>query len=862
MNIIASPPTDPPKYNKDEVDSAPQSKEKDSHDAWVEQRKEQERQAQEIALLYRRGGPPPTVGSQPLPPLVEHQEESVLEQINELLESTPVPLPHSPSPSPPPSPPTPTISPPHLFSEKQATRSAELQDDRETIERELKELALMEMAKPPEQSEEELSLASSGQQSGSLHLTAESQAVPEKTETDSKVSNADVKEEINGRSLQPPPQKSESKEDKKLADVQAMGDDKELERHLQELMEFSEMPNEDIVSLSMVESPPPPPPQTEAPKRQVQATKASSPPATRPKPVRKAPSPPKQKSNKKASSKKSNSEESILSQKTRLPSQTEVKQQSVSKTETDGGAVESKQNIPQKPVPSQQKEMADVTKKVEAKQPERAISPTGRKLVFTPPPPPTSPPSSPSPPEETNSATEESRPKVTEPTPVPVDIATTANFDTAVNTVTTANIVTPVNTVTPVDTMIPLMTDTPVDIATAATPITSSSGATPSRPTESSPSTPYTPTQAKSTTGSEGSYHKEEMRTLTSEDVEIIGGMKISRVQRTKWTPKGSLTEFVTSPTTPIRGPFQEQFQQHYSYPMQNGAHPESGRSEPQQHKPSRRSEAYKQRYSQPERVLQMAYEDERLRYQPSQHGMQQRPPAERQPTTPQWRSQEELRIKHPQQPAQQNHSGQMMQQPHHQHQPQQRRTPPQQHHHQPHQHHQPHHHHQQQQQYTANHQSPQQAGNYRQGGVSNGHAGAGGYRSASLPRNKQEDWRVHRSKTWSAVDRSVKDGPQPAYAVKASNPYELCSRCHQVLGGGPVMAIPGAKTQYHLQCFVCRVCRNPLIGTVPKNTLVIMKSRHPHCHRCVSNSKGMPCTEHIYSRYHITFLFLIVQIP
>lgn len=326
--------------------------------------------------------------------------------------------------------------------------------------------------------------------------------------------------------------------------------------------------------------------------------------------------------------------------------------------------------------------------------------------------------------------------------------------------------------------------------------------------------TPTTSIQSMNTS-SGGSYHKEEMRTLTSEDVEIIGEMKISRVQRTKWTPKGSLTEFVTPPRTPTKGPFQDQLQQHYSYPTQDGDLSDfTGRhSSNEAQKASKRSEAY-QRYSQPEKESE--YDTlSKSTYQLS-HGAQQTTPERPWQHKTLWKSQEELRIK--QKP--QNHIGQQLQQ-----WPQQYHPVQQDYH---------------QQQYTPNRQTTHPSDTYRQSSVPNGHMGTGGYKSTSLPRNRQEDWRVNRSHTWSAVDRSSRDGPQPAYAVKAGNPYELCSRCHQMLGGGPIMTIPGAKTHYHLQCFVCRVCRNPLVGTVPKNTLVIMKSRHPHCHRCVSNNKGM----------------------
>ena len=810
MNAVSTPPTDPPKYNKDEVDSS----HLDSQRAWEEQRREQERQALEIALMYPRG-PPPTVGSRPLPPLVEHQEEAALEQINELLESTPIPPPQSSSPSPPPSPPTPTLSPPHSFSDEQATsQGIELQNDRESIERELQELALMVMAKPPEQSEEESSLASSsGKHSSSQQMATESPPVSAKQKTTAKVDDSDI-EQITPPP--PPPSSSEATASEVKKSIEIL-DDKDLETHLQELLEFNEMSNKDIMSLSPLESPPPPPPQAEAPKRQtVQQTEAkksgSPPPATKPKPARKAPSPPKQKSTKKGTSdKRSGNEESILSQKTRLPA--EIRPQSLGNVETDGSPETSR------PTPSSMSEQKQREKKIEkveaaqlvdvinvepvkrdepvkreepVKQEEPVKSPTDRKLMFTPPPPPTTPP----------------------PTSPPASAETkSANEWNIVDTTKT--------------------TETPP----TATPVVPSSSnsmdmTTPSNPTPTLATLYTTPLQSKHIK-SEGSYHKEEMRSQTSEDVEIIGDMKISRVQRLKWTPKGSLVEFVTSPSTTPKSPFHDQIQQHYSYPTQDEEAMYQPRSSDTQ-KASKKAEAY-QRYSQPpaERTPPIGREDRsnksKSMYQIS-HNMQQLPPhmisPEKQQKT-QWKSQEELRIHHNQQQFNHYPPAHSQQPGYHQQQQQQ---------HRPQQHKQP------QQQYSPGQHTQYNAG-YRQNSIPNGHMGS--YQSASLPRSKHEDWRVNRSNTWSAMDRSAKDGPQAAYAVKAGNPYELCSRCHQMLGGGPVMAIPGAKTQYHLQCFVCRMCRSPLVGTIPKNTLVIMKSRHPHCHRCVANNKGRCTVDH-----------------
>ena len=836
MNAVSTPPTDPPKYDKDAVNS--------SQKAWEEQRREQERQAREIALMYPRG-PPPTVGSRPLPPLVEHQEEAVLEQINELLESTPIPPPQSSSPSPPPSPPTPTLSPPHTFSERggatgRGGTAAKFHNDRESIERELEELTLMEMANPPEQSEEESSLASSsGKHSSSQQMATESPSVSAKQKTTPAMGDSEIEEQT---ASAPPQAKATAVEVK----TEELEDDKDLEAHLQELLQFNEMANKDILSLSPLESPPPPPPQAEAPKRQTDTKKSNSPPpATKPKPARKAPSPPKQKPTKKSTTSKTNgSQESILSQKTRLPAQTvEVRPQRLSTDETDGISETSSQREPTPPSVREQRQEEKETEEVEiaqkmdigikeeaesvereesvkqqepVKREEAVKSPTDRKLVFTPPPPPTTPPPTSSPPAsaENKSSNEWKIVDTTKTTEAP-----------------------------PTVTVVQLQPQ----------PTSSTSDTDPTTPSKTTPTlaTLYTTPLQSKRVNSEGSYYKEEMRSQTSEDIEIIGGMKISRVQRLKWTPKGSLVELVTSPTAPPKGPFQDQIQQHYSYPMQDEEAMMVQQRSGDTQKASKRAEAYQQRYSQPppaaERTPPVGREDRsnksKSMYQMS-YNMQQAPPQMTSPEkqrTAQWKSQEELRIQHNYQ-QQLNHyppAGQQAAGYHHHHQQQQHQqyrpqqgTPQ---------------HKQMQHQYSPSgqHHAQHNTG-YRQSSVPNGHMGSGGsYQSASLPRSKHEDWRVNRSNTWSAVDRGgAKDGPQAAYAVKAGNPYELCSRCHQTLGGGPVMAIPGAKTQYHLQCFVCRMCRSPLVGTVPKNTLVIMRSRHPHCHRCVANNKGR-CTAH-----------------
>ena len=98
----------------------------------------------------------------------------------------------------------------------------------------------------------------------------------------------------------------------------------------------------------------------------------------------------------------------------------------------------------------------------------------------------------------------------------------------------------------------------------------------------------------------------------------------------------------------------------------------------------------------------------------------------------------------------------------------------------------------------------------------------------------RRENERPH---TWAPQD-VTSDGPQPVIAMKTTGALELCSRCRRPLGTGPVMTIASLKLQYHLRCFVCRVCRGALCPG-PQNTTVLVQSMQPHCRYCFSNSEG-----------------------
>ena len=106
----------------------------------------------------------------------------------------------------------------------------------------------------------------------------------------------------------------------------------------------------------------------------------------------------------------------------------------------------------------------------------------------------------------------------------------------------------------------------------------------------------------------------------------------------------------------------------------------------------------------------------------------------------------------------------------------------------------------------------------------------------ASSFHNGSSDWRTVRSQTWSNRSR-VKDGPHAAYAVRASGQHELCSRCHKSLSGS-ILCVPALKMQFHLQCFTCRVCRSAL-SRGAQNTTVMVKNMQIHCRFCLSSDQG-----------------------
>ncbi len=323
---------------------------------------------------------------------------------------------------------------------------------------------------------------------------------------------------------------------------------------------------------------------------------------------------------------------------------------------------------------------------------------------------------------------------------------------------------------------------------------------------QSTPSTPSSqPLQVK------------ELGVVTPDNVEIVGNVKIHCVQRTRWTPKGSSTESVPIPEDKNKHLYQQHFTQVWAKathkdtpppskqtsPLKQAVTPTSqqnGFLAPNQNKAAtlgpqmrtspRAAHTVNQRYTQPgnlsnwqlplERDNRGKSASSRVLYPPQQ---QQRVPVKK----PNWKSQEELRI----------HKNAT----------------------------------------TPNGSTEQQWAKSTPGRQQSVPAQS---KTKSLPRGSNNDWRINRSSTWSrgGVGQRPVDGQQSAFAIKAKNPYDLCSRCHKPLGPDTVMSIPNLKAQYHAPCFVCRVCRAPLVRS-PHNTAVLIKGMHPHCKYCGLTDKG-----------------------
>lgn len=264
-----------------------------------------------------------------MPPLVEHQEEALFEQFQEMLDSAP-----SPPPSPQANPSSSSRNSSHPITPLTVSPTNQLQDDKETIERETEELALMEAAKPTledtqsvsaseneeerEQTNEEIIPAEmEGESDSDQEIEAPIELESEDTVA-IKYDTFRVEETNSPLPLTPITEVSEMSPRPDGNEFTSSGlpvtvpppDDKEpgetLDRELDELLKFSESSsapdtpqpiavamssqNEDLTPSDaivtpppMFDSPPPPKPKSEAPKR---VAKRPAPPPPKPKPKR------------------------------------------------------------------------------------------------------------------------------------------------------------------------------------------------------------------------------------------------------------------------------------------------------------------------------------------------------------------------------------------------------------------------------------------------------------------------------------------------------------------------------------------------------------------------------------------------
>ncbi len=682
-----------------------------------------------------RAPPTTSYGSQPLPTLIEYQEEAMLEQITELIEKSPPPLD---------SPPTHTHFSPVAIT---PPSPGPVSDDRESIERDLQEIVLMEMAATTEQQREHQNEETSDKEYDQQYLNI----------------------------------------DDEIEELLSFGRDSKSPANDFEL-DFDLPP-----PLSV--SPPPPKPTTKAPKRQV---KKGSPPPTKAKPKRPA----------------------SFVQATTLPPQDPEPERARSSTPRFTSPPPPISPPPHSPSPViSYKPIAEVT--VAAQDVSEPIPTTVASPRADTPPITADTPS----PLLSHVIVDEQpahSPPVTMNTPSPQlpEVNARSRQPTSVFTVTTPSpqlSPLPVESFSPQPSQaIPVIIDTepsqtnPIIVDMPSTQLSEVDAPSSTKSSEANKVNTST-IQAMPATPISQPLQVKELGPVTPDDVEIVGNVKIHCVQRTRWTPKGSSTEIVNPPEDQNKQRYQQHFTQMWAQPAPKQMSPskqtitptstrQNGHPEPNRGKTTtpnsgthlrtspRTSHDMNKRYTQPANMAGWQHSIGRNRslstsnkmLSPQQQQQQQMPIKK-----PNWKSQEELR----------NH----------------RVMPPS--------------NGLTEQQWTRTTPVRQQSMPTQQQ-----------LKTQSLPRGNN-DWRVNRSSTWSrgGGSRSI-DGQQSAFAIKAKSPYDLCSRCHKQLGTETIMSIPNLKAHYHASCFVCRVCRAPLVRS-PHNTSVLIKGMHPHCKYCGSSS-------------------------
>ena len=827
---------------------------RESRERWEEENEERERQAQEIARLYPQRsagalpvenglniGPPPTFGSEPLPPLVEHQEEAMFEKIQEMMDSA-----HSPHSSSPPPPATSALSSSQASSHPISPFTIspnQLSDDKETIERELQELKDMEANKPEETLELSFSISDDeGSTQEEVDVGTKEYVKGVDNSVAIKIDSFRVEETNSPLPLSPITEVSSEVEVNQIHVVATSPVHVVTSpEHISPLEHVTSSPKHVISSPEHVIS---------SPEHVVSSPEHV---ASSPEYVRVVSSP-----------------ENVASSPENIVSSPEHVNSSLKRDVSSPDSSPSSED----PMDTLDRELNDLLKFSEEAAARRASveqtssrknSTTPSDIVTPPPMFDTSVPPKPTT-EAPKRVVKRAAPPPPKPKPKPVAASTVIPDGPANNVVEVSEVNSEESKTPPVEheAFLPTpyqqqrsespdlvtqmealaysksitsdISSMPVSIPTTSASTqqqsyqpkafsTQTNGVTSKPLSTSTPQQPPSP-EKTFTTQSNGSipgqlqlqaqvlpntspqhYGDVGTKTPTSPSadttntprlMEVLGDIKIHRVVKTRWTPKSNGSSAEPSPAqTPDQQP------QSLPTPQQSSQTPSSHFSSRAATLPSnvRRQQNGMGQYpaynrngnvstggSKPVGISSGTHVVARglgsngtglNRYsQPNPYNMQ------RSGTMP-WRSQEELRF----------HSTQ----------------PP----------------HMRSQRLAS---TPDGSRDYRV------------QKTMSMPRGSMEDWKSSRTNstttsTAGGRERQV-DGYQVAYTVPPSSPYDLCSRCHQPLGQGVVLSVPKIRTQYHTKCFVCRVCRGPL-SQGGQSTTVLMKNMQPHCQYCVSSENG-----------------------
>lgn len=740
---------------------------RESREKWEEENEERERQAQEIALLYPHRsagshpienghalGPPTTFGTIPLPPLVEHQEEALFEQFQEMIDAAPSPFP-SPPASPKAEPSLPSTNSSHPVTPLTISPSNLLQDDKETLEREIEELALMEAAKPSP--EDTLSFSTSEEieddrmssprdeqtKEQPSRLLYDEQDIQSPIELESEESVA-VKydsfrvEELNSpQPLSPITEVSQDAEVSPDVDIQDPSetpppyeDPAEMfDRELDELLKFSQssskantpqpemvvspMQNEEwthsdviVTPPPMFDSPPPPKPKSEAPKRVV---KRPAPPPPKPKP-----------------------------EVVPIP-----KPEVMPKPKPEVVPEPNPEATPIAPQPSEQE--APIANTVDN-------SPPVNGMVSDDP-----------------FQRSQSPDLVTQMQELAYSKGITSSADWGIKGQLQSETKNPPPS---------HHFQKPSPQKMSSLPRNMPAGVLNQLPYYHQNQAIKNPSRSLAFTSNGSTSTPNYTESTVPKLIEVVGDIKIQHVMKKRWTPKSSSAE-----PSPIQTPEYQQTTSNYLS--------ERSATLPNFYNGNGHTSNGGQRVGISSVVMAKGigsgigrpgvgqnpnkFQPIPAKGNPYQQSLQQQQQL--------WQSQEELRGNYNQQKANQY--------------ARQRLT-----------------------------STPEGTRDYKV------------QKSMSLPRGSMGN--SNRANTFSTNRGGVApiDGYQVAYTTQASNPHDLCSRCHQSLGPGTVLALPSLKTVYHVKCFVCRVCRGPLTQG-GQSTSVMIKKRQPHCGSCISGDNG-----------------------